>query len=218
MRINVTSALLPSLKSLAPMMKEIWECGFVTNNGSKHQLLEQALKNYLEVENISLFGNGTLALMIAIKALDLKGEIITTPFTFPATTHSISWLGIKPVFCDIDYNTMCIDANKIESLITKETSAIMPVHVYGNICDVKKIEHIAKKYNLKVIYDAAHAFGAKVDGVPIGKFGDVSMFSFHATKLFNTIEGGCLTFNQKSLKEKSDLLKNFGIRSEEEVI
>ncbi len=218
MKINVTSALLPSLDSLMPMMEEIWNSGFVTNNGPKHNLLEKSLKEYLGVENISLFGNGTLALMIAIKALDLKGEIITTPFTFPATPHSISWFGIKPVFCDINPDTMCIDVDKIESLITKDTSAIMPVHVYGNVCDVEKIDRIAKKYNLKVIYDAAHAFGAEVDGVPIGRFGDASMFSFHATKLFNTIEGGCLTFNDPLLKQKSDLLKNFGIKNEEEIV
>lgn len=218
MVINVTSPLLPSLSSIARQMKEILDSGYITNNGSKHQLLEEELKKYLQAKNISLFSNGTLALMIAIKALDLKGEIITTPFTFAATVHSISWLNIKPVFCDIDYKTMCIDADKIESLITKDTTAIIPVHVYGNVCDVEKIDKIAKKHNLKVIYDAAHAFGVKHKGIPIGNYGDASMFSFHATKLFNTIEGGCLTFNDDDLKRKVELQKNFGIKNENEIV
>jgi dTDP-4-amino-4,6-dideoxygalactose transaminase len=199
-------------------MKEIWQSQWLTNNGPKHQNLEQLLKQHLEAKNITLFSNGTLALLIAIKALELKGEIITTPFTFAATATSISWMGLKPVFCDIDEKTMCIDADKIEALITKDTSAIMPVHVYGNACNVEKIDAIAKKYNLKVIYDAAHAFGVKHNGLPIGNYGDVSMFSFHATKLFNTIEGGCLTFNNPSLKEKFNLLKNFGIKNEDEIV
>ncbi len=215
--INVTKPLLPSFKSLNAELKEVLKSGHITNNGPKHILLEKNLKNYLEVDNISLFSNGTLALMIAIKALGLKGEIITTPFTFAATVSTISWLDIEPVFCDIDPDTMCIDANKIESLITERTSAIIPVHVYGNICDVEKIDAIAKKYNLKVIYDAAHAFGAKINKTSIGQYGDISMFSFHATKLFNTIEGGCLTLKDPALKEKVELFKNFGIKSETEI-
>lgn len=217
MTIKITTPLLPSLKSIARQLKEIWGSEWLTNNGPKHKLLEKSVKQYLEVPNIALFNNGTLALMIAIKALDLKGEIITTPFTFAATVTSISWMNLKPVFCDIDHNTMCIDANKIESLITKDTSAILAVHVFGNICDVRKIQSIAKKHNLKIIYDAAHAFGAKHHGQTIGNYGDVSMFSFHATKLFNTIEGGCLTFNNSKLKEKIELLKNFGLKNEEEI-
>ena len=218
MIIKITNPLLPTLKSFSLHLKEIWNSKQLTNNGPKHQLLEKAIKQHLQVDNISLFSNGTLALMIAIKALDLKGEIITTPFTFAATVSCASWMNIKPVFCDIDYNTMCIDTNKIESLITKETSAIIAVHVYGNLCNVEKIEAIAKKYNLKVIYDAAHAFGVVHKGLPIGNYGDISMFSFHATKLFNTIEGGCLTFKDPSLKTKLDLLKNFGIQSEDEIV
>lgn len=215
--INVTKPLLPSFKSLNAELKKVLKSGHITNNGPKHIFLEKSLKSYLEVNNISLFSNGTLALMIAIKALGLKGEIITTPFTFAATISTISWLDIKPVFCDIDPNTMCIDADKIESLITEHTSAIIPVHVYGNICDVEKIDRIAKKHNLKVIYDAAHAFGAKINNTSIGQYGDISMFSFHATKLFNTIEGGCLTFKDPELKEKVELFKNFGIKSEIEI-
>ena len=217
MIISVTKPLLPSLKSLKTKLEEVLKSGHITNNGPQHVRLEMALKDYLEVDNISLFSNGTLALMIAIKALGLKGEIITTPFTFAATASTISWMDIKPVFCDINYDTMCIDANKIEALITKDTTAIIPVHVYGNICEVEKIEAIAKKHNLKVIYDAAHAFGSKTNKTPIGQHGDISMFSFHATKLFNTIEGGCLTFRDQSLKEKVELFKNFGIKSEAEV-
>ncbi len=216
--INVTKPLLPTQKSLSIKLKEVLKSGHITNNGPKHFELEQALKKYLEVENLSIFSNGTLALMIAIKAMGLKGEIITTPFTFAATVSTISWLDIKPVFCDIDPNTMCIDPDKIEALITKDTSAIIPVHVYGNICDVEKIDAIAKKHNLKVIYDAAHAFGAKINKTAVGNYGDVSMFSFHATKLFNTIEGGCLTFKDPALKEKAELFKNFGIKSESEIV
>ena len=187
MIIKITNPLLPTLKSFSLHLKEIWNSKQLTNNGPKHQLLEKAIKQHLQVDNISLFSNGTLALMIAIKALDLKGEIITTPFTFAATVSCASWMDIKPVFCDIDYNTMCIDTDKIESLITKETSAIIAVHVYGNLCNVEKIEAIAKKYNLKVIYDAAHAFGVVHKGLPIGNYGDISMFSFHATKLFRVL-------------------------------
>lgn len=215
--INVTKPLLPSLKSLNAQLRDVLKSGHVTNNGPKLLELEDKLKAYLKVDNISIFSNGTLALMIAIKALDLKGEIITTPFTFAATSSVISWMNIKPVFCDINPDTMCIDADKIESLITKDTTAIMPVHVYGNICDVDKISAIAKKHNLRVIYDAAHAFGSEINKAPIGQHGDISMFSFHATKLFNTIEGGCLTFKDPQLKEKIELFKNFGIKSETEI-
>lgn len=218
--IKITRPLLPSLESLNFHLSEIWQSEMVTNHGQKHNLLESELKNFLNVPNLSIFNNGAIALLVAIKALDLPkdSEIITTPFTFPATPHSISWNGLNPVFCDIDKNTMCIDADKIENLITSKTSAILAVHVYGYSCEVYKIEQIAKKHNLKVIYDAAHAFNAKIDGRAIGSFGDISMFSFHATKLFNTVEGGCLTYNDDLLKDKIYLLRNFGIKNEEEVV
>lgn len=218
--IKVTKPLLPSLEHFNLHLSEIWESEMVTNHGKKHNLLESELKNFLGVHNLSIFNNGAIALLVAIKALDLPrdSEVITTPFTFPETPHSISWNGLNPVFCDIDEKTMCIDADKIESLITSKTSAILAVHVYGYSCDVYKIEKIAKKHNLKVIYDAAHAFNIKIDGRAIGSFGDISMFSFHATKLFNTIEGGCLTYNNESLRDKIYLLRNFGIKNEEEVV
>ena len=198
-------------------LKEIWESQWITNNGNQHQKLEKELKEYLEVNNLSLINNGTIALQIALKALGLEGEIITTPFTFAATPHSISWSGLKPVFCDIDSETLNIDANKIESLITEKTSAILAVHVFGTPCDVEKIEKIADKHNLNVIYDGAHAFGTEINGTSIGNYGDITMYSFHATKLFNTIEGGALACNNSKLKEKIERLKNFGIRNKEEV-
>lgn len=216
-KIYVTQPLLPELSDVYSQLEEIWESKWLTNMGSKHNELESRLKNTLKVPQVSLFNNGTIALMVAIKALDLPygSEVITTPFTFAATPHCIAWNGLKPVFCDIEPDTMTIDTNKIESLITPNTSAILGVHVYGYPCDVEKINTIAKKHNLKVIYDAAHAFSTEINGKGIGTFGDITMFSFHATKLYNSIEGGCLTYNDENLVRKIYNLRNFGIRSEE---
>lgn len=216
-KIFVTQPLLPDLQDVNSKLQEIWASKWVTNMGDNHNTLENRLKDVLKVSNVSLFNNGTIALLVAIQALDLpKGsEVITTPFTFAATPHCIAWNGLNPLFCDIEPATMCIDADKIEALITPKTSAIVAVHVYGFPCDVRKIETIAKKYNLKVIYDAAHAFSTEIDGKGIGTYGDITMFSFHATKLFNSIEGGCLTYNDESLVRKIYNLRNFGIQSEE---
>lgn len=216
-KIFITQPLLPDLTDLTKQIREIWETKWLTNMGEKHNLLEKRLGDILKVKNTSLFNNGTIALLVALKALDLPNgsEVITTPFTFAATPHCISWNGLTPVFCDIEKETMTIDTKKIEALITPKTSAILAVHVYGFPCNVKKIDEIAKKYNLKVIYDAAHAFSTEINGRGIGEFGDITMFSFHATKLFNTVEGGCLTFNNDNLKRKIYNLRNFGIQNEE---
>lgn len=216
-KIFVTQPLLPDIDDVQTQLKEIWESKWLTNMGKKHNELESRLTNILKVPHVSLFNNGTIALMVAVKALDLPqgSEVITTPFTFAATPHCIAWNGLKPVFCDIEPNTMTIDADKIESLITPNTSAILGVHVYGFPCDVEKIDKIAKKYNLKVIYDAAHAFSTEINEKGIGTFGDITMFSFHATKLYNSIEGGCLTYNDENLVRKIYNLRNFGIQSEE---
>lgn len=218
--VYITQPLLPDLADLQIEIQEIFESKWITNHGEKHNLLERELKKILKVRNVSIFNNGTIALLTALKALELPphSEIITTPFTFAATPHCISWNGLKPIFCDIEPDTMTIDANKIEKLITPHTSAILPVHVYGFPCDTKKIESIAKKHNLKVIYDCAHTFNTEIDGKGIGTFGDINMFSFHATKLYNTFEGGCLTYNDPELKEKIYNLRNFGIKNEEEVV
>lgn len=216
--IKITSPLLPDLDRFSLALKEVWDAQQITNNGKQHQLLEAALKKHLQAKNLVLFSNGTLALLIALKALNLKGKVVTTPFTFAATAMSINWANLEPVFCDIDYDTMCIDSSKIEAAVTKDTSAILPVHVYGNVCDVEKIDEISRRHKLKVIYDAAHAFGIFHKGKAIAEFGDISMFSFHATKIFNTIEGGCLTFADDSLRERIDMLKNFGIKNEEEIV
>ncbi|MGL4986396.1 MAG: DegT/DnrJ/EryC1/StrS family aminotransferase, partial [Treponemataceae bacterium] len=216
-QIYVTSPLLPNLDDFVNEIKSIFESKRLANMGQKHTEFEQKLEFFLKTPHVSVFNNGTIALLVALKALDLPygSEVITTPFTFAATTHCITWNGLKPVFCDIEPNTMCMDADKIEALITNKTSAILPVHVYGFPCDVKKIDTIAKKHNLKVIYDAAHAFSTEIDGAGIGTFGDMTMFSFHATKLFNSIEGGCLAYTDKNLIHKIYNLRNFGIRSEE---
>ena len=218
--IYISQPLLPDLDSLQLEIKEIFESNWVTNHGLKHNLLENKLKKVLKVPNVSVFNNGTIALLTALKAMNLPlgSEVITTPFTFPATPHCISWNGLKPVFCDINPETMTIDADKIEELITPDTSAILPVHVYGFPCDVNKIDKIAKKNDLKVIYDGAHTFSTEIEGRGIGTFGDITVFSFHATKLFNTLEGGCLAYNDDSLKEKIYNLRNFGIKNEEEVV
>lgn len=216
--IYVTRPILPDLDEVQNHLKEIWEAKWLTNEGPKHRLLEEALKKTLLVPQLSLFNNGTIALLVAAQALELSGEVITTPFTFPATVHAMNWGGLQPVFCDIDPLTMNIDPDKIERKITPQTTAILAVHVYGTPCDVHAIQKIASKHNLKVIYDAAHAFGVEIDGQSIGTFGDLSMFSFHATKLFHTVEGGCLTANHREIKQRIDLLKNFGIKNEEEVV
>lgn len=214
-QINVTSPLLPSLREFKKELRKIWKSKWITNNGVYQEQLEKALSEYLGVKYISLLSNGTLPLITAIQALDLKdGEIITTPYSFVATTHSICWQGLTPVFVDIDPVTGNIDPQKIEEAITPRTKAIMPVHVYGNPCDIEKINLIAKKYNLKVIYDAAHAFGVKINGKSILNEGDISTLSFHATKVFNTIEGGAIICNSESMKKKIDKLRNFGFVDE----
>lgn len=216
--IYITRPILPDLRLFQKKLQEIWKSQWFTNNGPQHQQFEKEIKKALKVPYLSLFNNGTIALLTAIKALKLSGEVITTPFTFPATPHCLTWNNIDPVFCDIDPITANIDANKIEALITPRTSAILAVKVFGTPCDVEKIQKIADKHCLKIIYDAAHAFGVEINGVGIGNFGDITMFSFHATKLFHTAEGGALTFKNQKMKTKVDLMKNFGIKNEEEVI
>lgn len=215
--IKVTRSTMPDFEEYIDEIRDIWDSHWLTNMGNKHKKLEIELKKYLETDNIMLFVNGHLALECAISSLNLSGEVITTPFTFASTTHAIVRNGLKPVFCDINFEDYTLDASKIENLITEKTTAIIPVHVYGNVCDVEKIEKIANKYNLKVIYDAAHAFGIKVNGKGIGSFGDASMFSFHATKVFNTIEGGAVTFKNKELERILYDIKNFGITGPETV-
>lgn len=216
--IYVTRPIFPDIKGYTKQLQDIWKSQWISNNGPKHQLFERKIRNVLKVPHVSIFNNGTIALLTAIKALKLTGEVITTPFTFPATPHSLTWNDITPVFCDIDPVTMNIDSDKIESLITKKTSAILAVHVFGTPCDVERIQKIAKKHNLKVIYDAAHAFGTKINNKGIGNFGDITMFSFHPTKLFHSGEGGALTCSDQSLKKRLDLLKNFGIKGQEAVV
>ena len=216
--ITVTSPLLPSLEEFFPYLQDIWERKWLTNNGYYHQELEKALCEHLRVPYISLFTNGTLPLITALQALRINGEVITTPFSFVATTHSVWWNGIKPVFVDINPQTCNIDPEKIEAAITPKTTAIMPVHVYGTPCDTKKIQEIADKYGLKVIYDAAHAFGVEVNGESILKAGDMSTLSFHATKVFNTIEGGALICQDEKTKQRIDYLKNFGFAGEITVV
>lgn len=215
--IQVTRSSMPPLEEYIDEIKGLWDSHWLTNMGIKHKELEAQLIEYLMVPNISLFTNGHLALECIIAALNLTGEVITTPFTFASTTHAIVRNGLKPVFCDINTNDYTLDVDKIENLITEKTSAIIPVHVYGNICNVEKIDQVAKKYNLKVIYDAAHTFGVQVNGKGIGTFGDASMFSFHATKVFNTIEGGAVTYNDPYLKKILNDIKNFGITGPETV-
>lgn len=212
--IYVTQPFLPPIVRFIPYLMKIWRNKILTNGGPLHRELERKLCEYLGVEYISLFSNGTLALMAALNVSDIKGEVITTPYTFVATTHSLLWNNNKPVFVDIDPNTFNLDPKKIEVAITPNTTAIMPVHVYGVPCDVKKIEEIAKRYNLKVIYDACHAFGVKIGEESIFKYGDLSVVSFHATKVFNTFEGGAVICHSKEIKEKLDNFKNFGIRSD----
>ena len=218
-QITVTSPLLPPLEEFMPYLQEIWDRKWITNNGHFHQELEKALGENLGVDYISLFTNGTLPLITALQALGLdEGEVITTPYSFVATTHAIWWNKLTPVFVDIDPITGCIDPDKIEAAITDKTVAIMPVHVYGTPCNVERIEAIAKNHNLKVIYDAAHAFGVSKDGESILKVGDISTLSFHATKTYNTVEGGALVCNSAEMKYHVDNLKNFGFRGETNVV
>ena len=217
-QITVTSPLLPDLEEFQGMLKEIWDSKWITNNGQFHRQLEKELAAYLKVPYISLFTNGTLPLITALQALRITGEVITTPYSFVATTHSLWWNGIKPVFVDIDPANCGLDPDKIEAAITPKTTAIMPVHCYGKPCDTKAIQEIADKYGLKVIYDAAHAFGVEVDGESILNAGDMSTLSFHATKVYNTIEGGAMVMKEEQTKKRIDYLKNFGFANETTVV
>jgi dTDP-4-amino-4,6-dideoxygalactose transaminase len=215
--VYVTRPLLPSLSDYTARLEAVWDAKWLTNNGAQHQALERALAEYLRAPNLSLFANGTLALLGACKVLALEGEVITTPFTFPATPHALAWAGLDPVFVDIEPHSMTIDPARIEEAITARTSAIVAVHVYGIPCAVEALAAIAARHRLKLIYDAAHAFGTILDGVPLCGFGDATMLSFHATKLFHTAEGGALIVRDAATKERVDLVKNFGIRSEFDV-
>jgi dTDP-4-amino-4,6-dideoxygalactose transaminase len=216
--LYVTQPSLPPLEEFIEYLADIWESKVLTNNGKYHILFEKALAEYLGVKYVSLFSNGTLALISALQVLRIAGEVITTPYSFVATTHALHWNGIQPVFCDIDPQTKNLDPDKIEKLITPKTTAILPVHVYGNPCDVDKIEKIADIYGLKVIYDAAHAFGVTVNGNSILNFGDLSILSFHATKVFNTFEGGAIICHDDKTKKRIDYLKNFGFADEVTVV
>ena len=216
--LNVTSPLLPDLDEFSQMLKVIWESKWITNNGYFHQQLEEALCAYLKVPYISLFTNGTLPLLTALQALRVSGEVITTPYSFVATTHSIWWNGLRPVFVDIDPSNCGMDPDRIEAAITPRTTAIMPVHCYGKPCDIVSIQQIADKYGLKVIYDAAHCFGVEVNGKSILEYGDISTLSFHATKVYHTVEGGAMVVHDAATKQRIDYLKNFGFESETEVI
>lgn len=218
-QILVTQSSMPDFEEYYEEIRELWDSHFLTNMGVKHKQLEKELESYLKTKNITLFTNGHLALECAIAAFDFEkgSEVITTPFSFSSTTHAIARNGLTPVFCDINSEDFTIDVTKIESLITNKTCAIVPVHVYGNLCNVEEIEKIAKKHNLKVIYDAAHTFGIEKNGRGVASFGDVSMFSFHATKVYNTIEGGAVTYSDTTLKKKLNDLKNFGITGPESV-
>ncbi|MBM6944433.1 DegT/DnrJ/EryC1/StrS family aminotransferase [Bacteroides gallinaceum] len=217
-QITVTSPLLPNLDDFNEMLKQIWASKWITNNGSFHKQLEKELAAYLKVPYISLFTNGTLPLITALQALRITGEVITTPYSFVATTHALWWNGIKPVFVDIDPATGNIDPERIEAAITPKTTAIMPVHVYGKPCDTKRIQEIADQYGLKVIYDAAHAFGVEADGESILNAGDLSTLSFHATKVYNTVEGGAMVMHDEKMKKRIDYLKNFGFANETTVV
>lgn len=216
--ITVTSPLLPDLEEFQGYLKQIWDSKWITNNGQFHQRLEAALAEYLKVPYISLFTNGTLPLLTALQALRITGEVITTPYSFVATTHSIWWNGCRPVFVDIEESTCGIDPEKIEAAITPKTTAIMPVHCYGKPVNIEAIQAIADKYGLKVIYDAAHAFGVEVNGESVLKYGDMSTLSFHATKVYNTLEGGALVMHDAQTKKRIDYLKNFGFAGETEVV
>lgn len=212
--ITVTQPYLPPLEEFIPYLEQIWENKWLTNNGPFHQQLERALCEYLDVEHLALFTNGTIALVTALQTLRITGEVITTPYSFVATAHSLLWNNIRPVFVDIDPVTMNIDPEKIEAAITPQTTAIMPVHCYGNPCNVERIQQIADTYGLKVIYDAAHAFGVQYKGGSLLKYGDLAVLSFHATKVFNTFEGGAIVCPDAKTKQRIDYLKNFGIADE----
>ena len=217
-KILVTNPSLPPLEELIPSLQKIWDNKWLTNNGEFHRAFEAKLAEYLGVKYVSLFTNGMLALQIGMQALRITGEVITTPFTFVATTHAIHWNNCKPVFCDIEQDTYTMDPDKVESLITPQTTAIMPVHVYGNPCQHEKLQKIADTYGLKLFYDAAHVFGVKKNDVSICNWGNLSMLSFHATKVFNTFEGGALVTNDPDLKKRIDFLKNFGFADEVTVV
>lgn len=216
-KIPVTRSSMPPLEEYVSEIAEIWENRWLTNNGEKYNQLERLLCGYLEVPYISMFTNGHMGLELALQVLGLEGEVITTPFTFASTTQAIVRSGLTPVFCDISAKDFTLDVNKIEDLITSRTTAILPVHVYGHICNIEAIERIAKKYDLKVIYDAAHAFGEKLDGIGVGNFGHLSMFSFHATKVFHTIEGGAVVCHDEKILKRLAALKNFGLYSSENI-
>ena len=216
--ITVTSPLLPDLEEFHALLKDIWKSKWITNNGELHKRLEKELAEYLKVPYISLFTNGTLPLITALQALRITGEVITTPYSFVATTHSLWWNGCKPVFVDIDPSNCGLDPEKIEAAITPKTTAIMPVHCYGKPCDVKGIQEVADKYGLKVIYDAAHAFGVEIEGESILNAGDMSTLSFHATKVYDTIEGGAMVMHDEKTKQRIDYLKNFGFAGEITVV
>lgn len=217
-KVTVTQPFLPPLEEFLPYLEEIWTSHILTNGGPFHDVLEQKLCEYLGVKYISLFSNGTLALVTALQTLKITGEVITTPYSFVATTHSLWWNNIKPVFVDIEPDTFNIDPEKIESAITPQTTAILPVHVYGNPCNVVRIKEIADAYGLKIIYDACHTFGVTIKGVPVLNFGDLSVMSFHATKVYNTFEGGAIVCNDESTKKRIDNLKNFGFLNETTVV
>ena len=216
--IYVTRPLLPSLDAVNKKLKIIWSSKILTNFGAQHELLTRKLQKYLEARYLSVFNNGTSALITAVKALNLQGEVITTPFTFPATPHSLTWNHVVPRFCDIDDTTMNLDADRIEKLITKRTTAILGVHIFGVPCEVEKIKTIADRHGLKIIYDAAHAFGVKYKGKNISEYGDISVFSFHATKMFHTIEGGAIVAQNKGVFDRLNMLRNFGIKRPEKII
>lgn len=215
--IYVTRPMLPSFEAYSARLASVWDSQFLTNGGAQHCALEAALNAYFAIPHVSLFNNGTIALLAGLRALGVSGEVITTPFTFPATIHAVAWNGMVPVFADIDPVTMNIDPVAVERQLTAKTSAILGVHVFGTPCDVHGLQAIADRHGLKVIYDAAHAFGTKVDGRHIAEFGDLTMLSFHATKLFHTAEGGALLVRDGDLKQKIEQLKNFGIVDEDEV-
>ena len=216
-KIPVMRSSMPSIEEYINEIASLWDSHWITNMGSKHRQLLSELHNYLKIDNIDLFTNGHMALELTLQAMDLKGEVITTPFTFASTTHAFVRNRLEPVFCDIDPTDFTLDANKLEELISEKTSAILPVHVYGNICNINKIDQISQKYGLTVIYDAAHAFGESYKGIGIGNYGDASIFSFHATKVFNTIEGGAVCFREERIGNILYDLKNFGIHGPEEV-
>ena len=215
--INVTRPSLPPLRELIPLLEQMWDTRILSNGGSFHQELESRLGEYLGLPHLSLFCNATIALMVAQKALDVAGEVITTPYSFAATSHAIAWSGNTPIFCDIDADSLCMDPNQIDALLTERTAAIMPLHCYGRTCDVETISRIAETNGLPVIYDACHSFGVFDEGGSVFRHGDMSIVSFHATKVFNTFEGGLLVSSTKEQKEKVDRLKNFGFVSETEV-